>query len=48
MSNHEGKTLKLWCSEDMALVNEGMATSESAQVCNVRRSTLACRISKCC
>ena len=32
MSNHEGKTLTLWYSEDMvravALVNEGMATQK--------------------
>ena len=52
MSNHEGKTLKWWYSEDMvravALVNEGMATSEAAQVCNELISTLGYRISKCC
>ena len=47
MFNYEGNTLTWWCSEDMvravAWVNEGMATSEVARVCNVPRSTLACR-----
>ena len=44
MSNHEGNTLQLWCSEDMvramASLNEGMATSEAARVCNVPRDKL--------
>ena len=42
-----GKTLQLWCSEDMvravALVNEGMATSEAVRVCNVPRSGIPWR-----
>ena len=50
MSNNEEKTLKLWCNEDMvravALVNEGMVTSEAAQVYSVSGSTFSCIIYK--